>query len=134
MNEVQHKILSIFKAHLFYGIVLAFSLFFFFYKGFSYLVIGSYVPLILISAIMALFIFSSRKSEKSFRKTIGLWAILVIIWSSIRLLLGLVNQFIKPVPESHVAEQFGLFGSLFSLLFLFGAIYLWRYKNRLFEK
>lgn len=131
MNNTQRNILSILKEHLFYATALGLSLLFFLYKGFAYLIIGSYLPIALISAIVILFVLSSRKSEKSFKKIISIWAILLIIWSSVRLLLSLVNQFVKPIPESHVSEQLGILSAMLSLLFLFGAIYLLSYKNRL---
>lgn len=134
MNKLQQTLLSNLKNHLIFAAVLVLSILFFFYKGISYLVLGSSVPLILISAITILFFLSSRKSEKSFRRITGLWAIVIISWSLVRLLLSLTNQFIKPVPESHVAEQLGVLGSMQSLLFLIGGIYLWRHKNRIVKK
>lgn len=117
-----------------YGLVLALSLLFFLYKGVYYLILGSYVPLVLILAIIALLLISSRKSEKSFKRIVGLWAILTITWALVRLILGLTSQFVKPIPESHVAEQLGIAGAMLSLMFLCGGIYLWRHKNRIVEK
>ena len=134
MNNTQQNILSILKEHSVYAAALGLTLLFFLYKGIAYLIIGSYFPLILISAIVILFILSSRNSKKLFKRIIGIWAILLIIWSSVRLLLSLTNQFVKQIPESHVSEQLGVFDSILSLLFLSGAIYLLRYKKRIFEK
>ena len=133
MNALQQHILNTLKHNSIFLAVLGLSLLFFLYKGVLYLIIGSYVPMIVILIIMTLFLFSSRKSESGFKKTIGLWAILLIIWSMVRLLLSLTNQFIKPIPESHVSEQLGVLGTIFSLLMLFGGIYLWRNKSRLFK-
>lgn len=134
MNKTQQNILSILKEHFVYSAALGLTLLFFLYKGFSYLIIGSYIPLVVISTIVILFILSSRISKKSFKRIIGIWTILLIMWSSVRLLLSLTNQFVKPVPESHVSEQLGIFGFLLSLLFFSGAIYLWRFKKGIFEE
>ena len=100
--------------------------------GLVYLMIGSFIPIILISVIVILFVISSHKSKKSFKRVIGFWAVLLILWSSVRILLSLTNQFVKQIPESHVSEQLGIFGFILSLLFFSGAIYLWRFKKRIF--
>lgn len=133
MNALQQHILNTLKHNSIFLAVLGLPLLFFLYKGVSYLIIGSYVPMIVILIIMTLFLFSSRKSESAFKKTIGLWAILLIIWSAVRLLLSLTNQFIKPIPESHVSEQLGILGLILSVLFLCGGMYLWRNKSRIFK-
>lgn len=132
MNALQQHIVNRLKQHRWYGLVLGLTLLYFLYKGLSYAFIGSYIPLLLVVVILCLFVFSSYKSEKAFRRAISLWAILVIIWSCVRLLLTLVNQFLKPIPEAHVDGQLGIFGSLFSLLFLIGGIYLLRLKKIVF--
>jgi hypothetical protein len=134
MNKVQHTILSILKNHIIYSAFLGFTLLFFLYKGFGYLIIRSYIPLILLLAIVVLFIWGAGNSKKTFKKVINIWAILLIIWSSSRILLSLINQFVKQVPQSHISEQLGTSDFILSLLFLSGAIYLLRYKKRVFEK
>ena len=133
MNKIQRDILSDLKKHFLYSLVLGSTVLFFLYKGFIYLILGSYVPLILISFIIILFVLNSSKSKKMFKKTIGFWTILVIIWSLVRILLSIINQFVKPLPESHVSEQLGISDLILSLLFLSGAIYLWLNKKRMFE-
>ena len=133
MNERQRAILRILKKNFVYASVFGLSLLFFLYKGFIYLIIGSYIPIVLISTIVILIILSSRKSEKSFKRIISIWVTLLVVWSSVRLLFSLINQFLKPIPESHVSEQLGISGLILSLLFLSGAIYLWIYKKRIFE-
>lgn len=134
MNKARQTIFSILKKHFIYSTFLGFTLLFFLYKGFGYLIIRSYIPLLLISAIAVLFIWSASNSKMMFRKIINLWAILLIIWSSTRILLSLMNQFVKQVPQSHISEQLGSSDFMLSLLFLSGAIYLLRYKKRVFEK
>lgn len=134
MNGLQQHIINRFTKHRWYGVTLGLTLLYFLYKGLSYVVIGSYVPLLLIVVVLSLFVFSSYTSEKAFRRTISLWAILIMIWSCVRLLLTLVNQFLKPIPEGHVDGQLGILGALLSLLFLVGGIYLLRHKKRVFKK
>jgi len=133
MNKAQQTIVSILKKHIIYSTYLSFTLLFFLYKGFDYLIIRSYTPLILITAIVVLFIWGAGNSKIKFRKIINLWAILLIIWSSSRILLSLMNQFVKQVPQSHISEQLGTSDFMLSLLFLSGAIYLLRNKKRVFK-
>ena len=112
-----------------YLTLLGITLVFFVYKGISYALIGSFVPLITITIILILFIFTSKKSPNALRQMIVFWAVLLILWSSTRLLLSIVNLFVKPVPEAHVHDQLGIGGAIFSLIFLSIAIYLWRFKK-----
>ncbi|MAP54509.1 hypothetical protein [Altibacter sp.] len=133
MNEVQQHIVKTLKRNTIFSVILILSLAYFFYKGIWYLLLGSYVPFILIALILSLLVWSSRKSAKAFRIVIATWSILVLLWSTVRLLLSLTHQFIKPVPEGHVAGQVGVLGTIHSLLFLLGAIYLWKYRKRIFQ-
>lgn len=134
MNTVQRNIVSGLKQHVVYMVVLALTLLFFLYKGLTYAFIGSYVPLGFIGAIVIFLLLASRRSKKAFKRMLGIWAILLMVWSVVRLLLILVNLFIKPIPESHVSEQLDVLGGLISVLFLLGAIYLLRYRKNLFEE
>ena len=134
MKRSLQNMIDFLKKDLTFGAVLVLSLLYFFYKGVLYAVLGSYVPLISISSILLLFFLSSEKNVKSFNRVTGLWAILIIMWSIVRIVLSLVNQFIKPIPESHVSEQLGIIGLAKSLIFLIGAIYLWKNRTRVFEK
>ncbi len=134
MNTVQRNIVNRLKEHVVYMVVLALTLFFFLYKGLTYAWIGSYVPLGFIGAIVIFLLLASRRSKKAFKRMLGVWAILLMLWSMVRLLLILVNLFIKPIPESHVSEHLDVFGGFLSVLFLLGAIYIWRYRKKLFEE
>jgi len=134
MNKIQRDIFSTLGEHLVYTSILSGTLLFFLYKGFTYSIIGSYIPLTLVAAFVILLILSSQNSKKSFKRILSIWAILLMIWSIVRLLLSLINHFVKPIPESHVSEQLGISGFIISSLFLSGAIYMLRYKKRVFEK
>jgi hypothetical protein len=132
-ESIQNNIVFL-KKDLIFTSILILSLLFFLYKGISYSLVGSFVPLITIAVIILLIVLSSRKSKKAAKRTIGLWIVLIVLWSIVRIALSLINQFVKPVPESHVAEQLGVLGFMQSVIFLVGAIYLWKNKHRVFEK
>ncbi|UZR96340.1 hypothetical protein [Chondrinema litorale] len=123
-----------FKANWLYATMLIATLLFFIYKGIIYAFIGSYTPLLIITSVISLFIFGLKKSNKALKRILGFWAVLIILWSITRLLFGFVNMFVKPIPEAHVSAQLGITGTLFSAIFLFFGIYLWRYKNRILLK
>ncbi len=131
MNETTQNILNALRQHLWYGLLLGATLLFFLYKGILYATIGSYVPLALILVILILLMLGLNRSFKAFRQMIGLWSVLIIIWASVRLLLSIMNQFVKPIPEAHVDAQLGLSGVFLSLLFLINGIFLWKHKKRL---
>ncbi|MEQ9101114.1 MAG: hypothetical protein RIF36_25540 [Imperialibacter sp.] len=132
MSAVQERRFGMLVKHLRFVTILGITLLFFLYKGISYAAIGSYVPVVFIMAILALFIAGFYKSEKAFIRVLSFWAILVVLWSFVRLLLGIVNQFVKPIPEGHVHGQLGMAGSLLSLAFLFAGVYLLRNRKKVF--
>lgn len=132
MTEQHNRIFSMVKQHWLYGGLLSVTLLFFLYKGFSYAIIGSYIPILVIFTILILFAFGLYKSEKAFIRILGLWSVLMILWACIRLLLSSVNQFVKPIPEGHIDAQLGIAGTLLSLAFLFCGIYLGKYKKSVF--
>lgn len=114
---------SIDNNKIFY-VLLALSLGFFLIKGINYLFIGSIFPLLIALFILIIIAISFRSSEKKFRRSIQFWAILLILWASVRVLLGVINAFIKPMHESHINEQMGIVGTLISLSGLFIGVYL----------
>ncbi|CAD5251372.1 MULTISPECIES: hypothetical protein [unclassified Imperialibacter] len=132
MSAVQERRFSMLVKHLWFVAILGITLLFFLYKGISYAVIGSYVPVVFIMTIVALFLTGFYRSEKAFMRVLSLWAVLVVLWSFVRLLLSIVNQFVKPIPEGHVHDQLGIAGSLLSLAFLFAGVYLLRNRNKVF--
>ena len=107
-------------------VVLVISLLFFLIKGINYLFIGSIIPIIIALFLLFIIVISFRSSEKKFRRAIRFWAILLIIWASVRVLLGIINAFIKPMHESHINEQMGIVGTIISLSGLCIGIYLIR--------
>lgn len=100
-----------------YGL-LGVSLLFFLIKGVKYAWIGSYVPLLFVSAIIALLAWSITSSASNHYRIMRFWAILIIIWALARLSLWLILQIDQNLTESHLREQFGLFQHIISLFML----------------
>ncbi len=134
MKNVRKQILDVLKSNPLYLIFLVFTLAFFVYKGISYALLGSMVPLAVILIVLALLLFAMHSSVSAFKRSITLWAILLVIWSGIRILFSIVNWFIKPIPEGHVDAQLGFTGLVFSLAFLLFAIFLLKFKKKIFDK
>ncbi|MDA9774105.1 hypothetical protein N9B82_04035 [Saprospiraceae bacterium] len=106
------------------------SLLFFVYKGVSYFLLGSYVPLIFIAIILALIGLSFKLKIKSQKRILKIWAIIIIIWGLGRLAVLLIFQIDSSLTESHIRDQLGFFQSLFSLLMaLAGFLVLKRLKS-----
>lgn len=116
------------KSSTLYTVILILSLFLFLIKGFQYAVLGSYIPLVLALVICMLF-YLNRKKKKALNILIKIWALLIIIWSLLRLLIGTADRFGKELMENHLQENLGVTGSLISLLFLVVGFYLFN-KNR----
>jgi len=102
---------------LMYGF-LTVSLVYFLYKGFQYALLGSYVPLLFIGVIGLILVWSFIKSDKAHRRALRFWAILLLIWAIVRLLLGLFLVFDTSLTESHLREQFGVISNVISVLML----------------
>lgn len=117
------------KSKTLYTVILVLSLFLFLIKGFQYAVLGSYIPLVLALVICMLF-YLNRKKKKALNILIKIWALLIIIWSLLRLLIGTADRFGKELMENHLQENLGVTGSLISLLFLVVGFYLFNKKRR----
>ena len=126
-------IFSKLKRHWIYTVVLLLTLGYFFYKGVWYWILGSWLPLVIILILLALLVFSAIRSEKAFRKSIILWATLMILWAFVRLVFSVADTFIKPIPESHIHEQLGIQDNVLSLIFLISGIYLLSFRKRIFS-
>lgn len=106
-------------------IPLMISLLFFMRKGLQYIVIGSYVPMLLIAIIILLMVLSLQKNSiKSFRMIVKIWGILLIIWATVRILLTVINFSMKPLSEYHINYQLGVGGSILSCIGLWIGIHL----------
>ena len=105
---------------------LILSVFFFGRKGLQYAFIGSYLPIGVIGGVSILLIWSLNKRKKSFLLTAKIWAILLLVWSAIRICFSVIQLSVKPLSNYHIAQQFGYAGLLFSLLMLLAGILILR--------
>lgn len=112
-------------------ILVGVSLFYFLVKGFQYLLIGSYIPMLFILFAMGILSWVCVKNGKLNRKTLRFWAILLLIWAIARLFLWGYLQFDKKIPESHLREQFSLVQNVISFLMLFIGIYIFKKAKHL---
>lgn len=87
-------------------------------KGVDYALLGSYVPLIFISVILTMFYLSFSKSVKAHRRVLKFWALLLIVWASVRIGLMLYLYFDSDLTESHLREQFSLVQNIISVIML----------------
>lgn len=94
------------------------SLCYFLVKGIQYLIIGSYVPILFILFALGLLSWSYNKSGQTHRKALRFWAIVILLWASIRLLLWGYLQIDTKFTESHLREQFSLFQNAISIIML----------------
>lgn len=117
------------KSSTLYTVILLLSLFLFLIKGIQYAVLGSYIPIVLALVICTLF-YLNRKKKKALIILIKIWALIIIIWSLLRLLIGTADRFGKELMENHLQENLGVTGSLISLLFLVVGFYLFNKKRR----
>lgn len=112
-----------------YFFVLSLSILAFIGKGIMYLSISGYLPIILSLFVLGVFLIS-RKKIKLLIFSIKFWAISLIIWSVLRIIIGAMNYFIKPLTENHLHQQLGIRGMIISIIFLWAGFYLLKKKYR----
>lgn len=95
------------------------SLCYFLIKGIQYLIIGSYVPMLFILFALGALSWSYNKSGKTHRRALRFWAIVILLWAGVRILLWGYLQIDTKFTESHLREQFSLFQNAISILMLF---------------
>lgn len=109
--------------------VLVATVLLFLIKGIGFALIGRYWPLSVGALIILLLSFGLAKGGRTSFWVIRFWASGLILWSTLRLLLGLsLLIYPKGMTENHVYEQFGWAGNLLSLLVLLAGIILWRVR------
>tara|TARA_R110000868_G_scaffold37111_14_gene131609 strand:+ start:19479 stop:19862 length:384 start_codon:yes stop_codon:yes gene_type:complete len=116
------------KADLYFFILFG-SLIAFLAKGIFYAIIGSYLPIILALAITVSFLLT-RDKTKYHNIIIKIWAISLIIWSILRIVIGVLNHFVKPLTENHLQQQLGIQGMIISIIILVFGIFLLKKKTR----
>ena len=107
----------IYKSKLLY-LMLGVSLLYFLIKGFKYLLIGSYLPILFILIIVIMLYWSFTLNLKSHYKMLRFWAIILIFWALVRFSLWLIFKIDVKLTESHMREQFGIFQHIISIMIL----------------
>jgi len=105
------------KSKLLYSLI-AISLLYFLLKGFEYLQINSYIPILFILAVIIIMLWSFSLNPKKHHRVLIFWAILIIIWAIARLGIWLIFKIDLNLTESHIREQFGIFQHIVSILML----------------
>ena len=57
------------------------------------------------------------------------WAIVVIVWSSVRIIISIINNITNTFDENHPTTQFGFFGLGLSLVMLSFGIMIYKYSQ-----
>ena len=112
-----------------FGLVSA-SLLFFIYKGISYFLLGSYVPIIFIAIVLIVLLISFNLSAKSQKTILKFWAIFLIIWGLGRLTIWLAFQIASDLTESHMRDQLGLFQNIFSIAMALAGFVVFKRLNK----
>lgn len=97
---------------------LTLSLFFFVRKAVQYFLLGSYTPLLVMSLFLTLMIISIACNKKGFLLISKVWAVFIIIWSIVRILISVINHITDVFDEYHLISQFGILGMIISLIML----------------
>jgi len=122
--------IEFFKINKKLSFTLLLSILFFLRKGIQYASIGNYIPLLIIATLMALLVISIQKRKASFI-IVKIWAIILIIWTLIRLLISMVHNIVIPFDGSfHMTQQFSGYSFIVSTLMLIIGISMFRSVNK----
>ena len=113
--------------HLFLPLIASFL--FFIRKGLQYFLIGSYLPLLVVTIFLLPFLISFKRNKKRFLRFAKIWAIAIIVWAIIRTLFSIINYFTHTFDEFHLSSQFGFTGIIINSIMIVFGIYLIRYSN-----
>ncbi len=109
------------------SLTLLLSILFFLRKGIQYSLIGNVIPLLIIIGFIILLTTSVQKSRTAFILIARIWAIILIILSTIRLLISIIHLTIKPFDNSfHMTHQFSGYSIILSILMLILGILMLR--------
>lgn len=111
-----------FRRQPFLLITLSIVCFLFLIKGSIYLSIGSPIPFFLSIFFLLLLGFALHKPNRTSRRIIRFFGILMILWGFTRLLFAVLFA-VAPLTEAHIQEQFSIIGNIISLAVLLIGIY-----------
>jgi hypothetical protein len=94
-------------------------------KAAVYLPLGSFMPAIVLVALLGLVARGFASGGVALRRSLRIWAVALIVWSTAR--LGLMGLFTAiPMREAHVSGQLTTGFLLWSLGHLVVGVYCWR--------
>lgn len=95
----------------------------------SYVTIGSYIPLLVLSFFGALILYGHRRETEAEIRAVRAWAVALILWGFARLVLLALFVFTS-VSEAHVESQFSAWYVLLSLGHIGLGVYLFQSRKR----
>lgn len=108
-------------------IIIWLSFLYLLYNAIVYASIGSLLPITVVGTLIMLFvlglIFKNKKLQKYGAR---IWALYMIIWATVRLIMPILLAFSPMVTESHIRDQFGIVQIMISIAFFIGGILLFR--------
>lgn len=117
------------KKNLSFSLLL--SILFFLRKGIQYSLIGSYAPLLVVVGLIALLAISLQVRKTYFVLVVRVWAIALIIWSLIRIIISIIHLTVRPFDGSfHMSQQLGAYGLILSVLMLAIGVVMFRSSNK----
>ena len=115
-----------------FNLALILSQLFFLRKGIQYMAIGSIIPMLLgICLLLPLLLF--KRHSNVFLAYSRIWSIIIMFWSSIRILFSIMNAVTDMFDEYHSQSQFGTIGVLISLFMLFLGLVIFRNSKKLIQ-
>lgn len=122
--------IEFFKTNNKLSICLLLSILFFLRKGVQYLVIGSFVPLLIIIGLIIAFALSLQKGT-FFIVLVKIWSFILIIWALVRILISTIHFTLQPFDGSfHMTQQFNTYNLVLSILMLVLGILMFRSINK----
>lgn len=110
-------------------ILVILSLIFFIRKGVQYALLGSFGPLLIVAIFLFLFLTSINHNEKKMFLVSKIWAITLIVWSIIRILISILNYITHTFDEYHLNNQFGIVRICISLIMLLIGVWIFKHSN-----
>lgn len=119
-----NTLMDIINKHKLFFVLLSLSILFFLIKGIRYALIDSVVPLVFITLILFSLITFINNDKKYFRLAIWNWGIILLLWSSFRLIAPILFKLTPNLTETHIREQFTIYEFFISFVMLSIGIYL----------
>ena len=126
--NVLHKI----KSYTTYEQLLLLSFILILIKGFTYLFLGVYYPLLIALLLLLPFLYTYFKRGFKFQRAIKYWSILVICYGMVRILLHIITRFNSDGVPSGAYYQFTIWYGIKSILYVTLGVVLLRKRKLIF--